>query len=953
MSTAVAAPPGRTRRWRYVVWIAASVLLLFFVGLGFYLNSDAFRQAVRNKVVTQLERMTGGRVELQSLDWKWTTLQCDARGLTIHGLESPAETPYAHADHISVGIRIKSLFSRQIALSNVVVDHLVIHIIVYPDGSTNQPAPKRQSTAGGVSPEHLFDLGINHLEVSDGTLLLNQEQIPFAVTGDRLSAGISYSPAENGYQAKLSISLASARWRNLPAQRGEVDMQVLLRSTDAEIRSLRITMPGSTLQAAGSLRNYSHPEVQAHYTASIDLADAARLARVPELRGGRANLNGNLDYRGDRYSTSGTLHVEKLEWKDPAVHATDVEASSAYYLDPDRVSVTSLSGKIFGGKVAGEVKVNNWNPSVAAKARPERGASEFQFGGLELNRVAVAATEPDIPLRRLDLVGRISGTLKSSWTGPAGNAVTAINLTVTPPETPAPQQVPLNGQLRASYRGDVRVLDVAALNLATRAIRINATGRLGSDKAEARISANSTGLDEIRPMLTAISPGTRIPLVLKGRGSFNGSISGKFNALSTRGRLELDDFDTETAPLQVLEATAAPQMRAQQVQRIHWDSLVADVVYSPSSVSLQNATLRRGQAKATFSASAALRNGRLDEHSSAINLALHVQDAPVEELQPLLGLKYPVTGVLVTDLHITGTPADPRGTGSVHVTRLTVRGEPFRSFRSQVRIAANTLQLSDILLAHNGATVSGNFSHNFAAGYSEFDLTGKNIDLAAPRLFEIPRLTVAGKAAFHVTGSGREDAPVLNGELNLDNLVLNSEAVGSMTITAQTHDADMVLQGRSRFERSSLAMDGDIKLRGDWPGQMKINFANLDFDPIIRAYFQGQITGHSSIAGTVEIHGPFRRPRDLVITGVANQLSAELEHIRLHNDGPVHFSMDSEFARMDQFRLVGDNTDAYVQGGIRLAGDHPLDLHTKGRVDLRLLQGYNPNIIAYGPANFS
>src|SRR6185437_1664986 len=100
------------------------------------------------------------------------------------------------------------------------------------------------------------------------------------------------------------------------------------------------------------------------------------------------------------------------------------------------------------------------------------------------------------------------------------------------------------------------------------------------------------------------------------------------------------------------------------------------------------------------------------------------------------------------------------------------------------------------------------------------------------------------------------------------------------------------------------------------------------------AYFQGQITGHSSIAGAIDIHGPFRRPRDLVISGEADQLSAELEHIKLHNDGPVHFSMDTEYARMDQFHLIGENTDAYVQGGMRLSSDHSLDLRTRGRVDL-------------------
>jgi len=341
------------------------------------------------------------------------------------------------------------------------------------------------------------------------------------------------------------------------------------------------------------------------------------------------------------------------------------------------------------------------------------------------------------------------------------------------------------------------------------------------------------------------------------------------------------------------------------------------------------------------------------DDNSAINLTLHLQDAPVEDLQPLLGVNYPVTGVLVTDLHITGTPVNPKGAGKVQISNLTAYGEPFKVFRSQIQIAGKQLQLTDILLTHNGARLTGAFSHNFAADYSEFDLTGENIDLAALHIFELPRLTIAGKAGFHVTGSGREEAPVLNGELNLRDLVLNHETVGTMQITAETHGTDLVLQGRSRFEGASLNMDGNLRLRDDWPGQMKVKFSNLDFDPLIRAYFQGEITGHSSIAGTIDIHGPFRHPRDLVITGVSDQLSAELEHIKLHNDGPVHFSMDTEYARLDQFHLIGDNTDAYVAGGIRLSSDHALDLRTKGRVDLRLLQGYNPNIIAYGPANFT
>ena len=955
MSTLVAAPPGRKRRFRKVLVIAGLVLVILFAALIVYLNGASFQQSVRNKVVAELERITGGKVELQSLDWKWTSLQFEVRGLTIHGLEAPTEAPYAHADRINAGLKVVSFVSRKIALSNVAVDHLLVHLIIYPDGSTNQPAPKKQQPPEPTPPERLFELGINRLEVSDGTLLLNQEQIPFSLTGERLSAGVSYAPKERGYETNVSMSLVSAKWRELAAQRGDVDLHLLLRNTDAEIRSLRVATQHSTLQASGTLQNYNHPEVHMQYTASVELAEAAKLASIPELRAGHADLKGSLDYRDGRYLTQGNASVKKLEWKDQTLQVADVEGSSAYVIDPSKVSVSKLAARIFSGTVRGDIQVTDWSvPERTRKPRPQKGTANLQVSGLEINRLAAALTEPGIPLRKLELAGAASGEIKASWTGSPDRTVAAINLDITAPQNPAAQQVPLTGELRAVYRADVRTLDVATLNLAARAIRLNATGKLGSDHAQAKLSVNATDLRELRPALAAMSPGTRIPVVLEGHASFNGSVSGKLNALSTRGRLELGNFDTELAPVELPGRTIpTPAQGTRPVQRAHWDALLADLNYSPANLTVQNGSLRRGRAIATFSGSVTLHRGTVEENSSALNISLRLQDAPIEELQPLFGLNYPVSGMLAAELRISGTPANPRAIGSMQISKVSAYGEPFNTFRSQVQLAGKQMQLNDIFLAHNGAKLTGSFGYNFGAGYSQFDLTGDNIDLGAMHIFELPRLAIAGKASFHVTGSGNEAAPVLNGELNLTDLVLNHETVGTMRITAETRGSDLLLQGRSRFESSSLTMDGDIQLRGDWPGHMNLKFAQLDFDPLIRAYFQGQITGHSSIAGNIDIHGPFRRPRDLVITGVADQLSAELEHIRLQNDGPVHFSMDTEFARLDQFHLVGENTDAYVQGGLRLSSDHAIDLRTRGRVDLRLLQGYNPNIVAYGPANFT
>src|ERR1051326_1387793 len=104
---AVAPPPAqkKKRRWLNRLLALAAVLLVLFAALAWYLNTDSFREKVRARVVADLERMTGGKVEIESFTWKFSTLQFEIRNLTIHGREAANEIPYAHADRIRVAVR--------------------------------------------------------------------------------------------------------------------------------------------------------------------------------------------------------------------------------------------------------------------------------------------------------------------------------------------------------------------------------------------------------------------------------------------------------------------------------------------------------------------------------------------------------------------------------------------------------------------------------------------------------------------------------------------------------------------------------------------------------------------------------------------------------------------------------------------------------------------------------
>jgi translocation and assembly module TamB len=942
------APQAKKRKLLRLLGLMGVFTVLILIGLLFYLNSDSFRETVRQRVIAELRQMTGGKVEVESFDWSLSTLHFEARNVTIHGREAAGDVPYAHADRIGVDIKVVSFFSRKISLEKAAIDRLTLHLLVYPDGSTNQPAPQPAGPASELPSQGLFDLAVKQIAVHQGTLILDQETIPFDLDGKDVSAGMNYISGQKAYDGHLDFAPLTISYQNAAPMRAEVHASFLMRDGETEIKSLKLSSGNSRVEASGTVRNYKNPEVALQYQASIDLSEVGREAKQAQLRSGRIELKGASVYQNKRYSSQGNLNFHDLQWHDASVRISGVEGSSPYSATPERIIFSRLIAHAFGGSVQGDVQIANWAvPASGNKAAPLRGTARLHLNGVQISRIAAAVSTAKMPLDKIELAGNVSGDINSSWTGSLKNAVSVVKVDVSPPAVVTPKEVPVTASLQATYRGDVRTLDVAGLTLATRAIRVSATGALGSDKAQARVSLNATDLRELQPALDALDPGTRIPVLLEGRSSFNGVVFGRLDALSARGHLELERFDTEFH--------LARQPKGQHVKppRIHWDALSGDLAYAPSSVSLQRGTLLRGTAQLGFSASATLRQGDFDESTSQLNVTLHIQNENVEDMQSLAGTKYPITGVANADLQATGTLRNLRGGGKLQIAKLIAYGEPFKSFSSDLRFNGTEAQLENILLAHNGARLTGSVAYDMESRVYRFDVSGAKIELANLHRFDLPRLSVQGQAGFHLTGSGTESSPVINGQVDLRNIVLNRETVGSMTVGVETRGEELGLRGRSNFENAELNVDGTVHLRDDWPGQITLKFSHLDFDPLIRAYFQGQITGHSSIAGSVDIRGPMKGPRRLVISGNVSQLSADVENVKLQNDGPIHFGLENEALKVDEFRLTGTETDLSAKGTVQLTGDHMLDLSSRGRFNLKLLQVFNPNLVANGPATFT
>jgi len=949
----------KRRRWvPYAVICAVALATLLL--MAWYLASARFQQRMRRTVVANLEQMTGARVELKSFRWKLSRLEFEARDLTLHGLESSDEVPYAHVDRLWVRLQILSLFRRQIRIREVALEHPVIHIIVYPDGRTNQPPPGTKLTGEAIAGA-LFELTVHRLQVERGELLWNDQRLPLDFTARGLLATMTHHFGERAYHAHIQVAAVETKYGDFPPVHGNTELDLQLEPGRVDLRSFKLVSEGSVLEARGTLSDFRDPKVQLTYNGSLDVVEFGGLLRMPELRRGKLEVNGEGTYHAPGFVSAGRLVLKGVEWRNRSLHLPELTAAARYALSRDRLVIFNLTAQTLGGLISGSAEITNWSqPEVAGRTQSrQRGVAHLRLSGVQLGKLATAVSTTRLPLDRVNPAGAVRGTVDLEWTGSPKNLNATLALDVEPPAYPQPGQLSVTAQVQMVYRGQQAVLDIAQLNIATPAARFHATGVLGSTGTRLSVALSSGDIAELRPLLAAFHE-PALPMEMNGRAAFSGSISGRLAGPAISGHLEITDFDTNLSA-----GPAATPGSGWPTRRMHWDSLSSDLVYSPGELSLHRGMLRRGAAHAAFDFTAALHDGQLQD-VSPIHGRVGISGADLQDVQVLAGTAYPVSGELSVNLTLGGTRGGPAGQGTLEITGGTLADEPFQSLRAALRFAGREVNLEDMVLRRNGAQITGNLAYNFGDTGFHFDLTGRNFQLAKfPRL-QYPHLTLGGVAGFHLQGTGTAAAPVINIELHVRELLLNEEQAGDFDLAGVTHGADLHLTARSHFQTAELAIDGDVRLRGDFPADITLRFSHLDIEPVLSPYLAGKISGHSSMAGAVDLRGPLRRPRDLNLTGHVDQFSAELEKVGIESEGPIQFTLAKERLALDRLHLKGFNrtqrsqngaagptTDLTAGGTIQLGGDQEMDIHADGVLDFGLVQSLNPDLASSGKMEIS
>src|SRR4051794_5271798 len=525
------------------------------ISLIWYSTTPAFQSMVRRRLITELELITGGKVELGSIHATPFRLRIDVRDLTIHGLEKPGEVPYAHVDRMLAQVKVISALGAEFGVSSLTLEHPVVHIIFYPGGTTNQPQPKVERISGKTPVEELFSLSIGELAVHNGEVFWDQEKIPVNFIASDVSATLSYSLLHRHYTGDLRLGKVDTQLKDYRPFSWAAESHFVLTTEGVEVQSLKATSGRSRLQANGRIENFRAPEVQATYIANVDLGELAATARRGDLRRGTMQANGQGKWSSADFSSAGKFQLKDVDYHDLTLDLHKLGAVAEFSVNPKKLSLSQIQVRAFDGTVAGDAELENWNSAptngkaVRGKSLGEqKGSVRLRFKELSASALISAITPSSMPLSRANLVGAASGTVETRWTRSFRNSESIIAVDVVPPKQASAGQLPLTMHTRALYRAAPGELQMSQFDTATRATQVHGSGVISSSSA-LKFTLNTTDIHEWQPVLNAFGEQGRIPLSIHGHATLNGNASGRFPDVTIDASLQAHDFDILLAPL--------------------------------------------------------------------------------------------------------------------------------------------------------------------------------------------------------------------------------------------------------------------------------------------------------------------------------------------------------------------------------------------------------------------
>jgi hypothetical protein len=496
------------------------------------------------------------------------------------------------------------------------------------------------------------------------------------------------------------------------------------------------------------------------------------------------------------------------------------------------------------------------------------------------------------------------------------------------------EPVPIGGDVVYAFGPDD--VEIASSRLATESTFVEFEGRTSYGEAS-RIPFHVSSADwqesdrVFAGLLTAFGVRTRA-IPIGGYGTFDGIMLGSVR----RPRIE-GDF-------------ASDGMRAWDVV---WGAVKGHALIENAYVDASNVEITSGDARITTTGRFSIGYPRRDG-GEEINARIQISGWPVADLRHAFRLdEYNVDGTLSGEFDVRGEYLTPTGSGTMEITDGTAYGEPFESARAAVQLEGEGVRLENLQAMKGGARGTGVAFIGFDGTYN-FNFDAQSIPVESFAAAKRSPLPVSGLLDVAASGSATFASPRYDVRATMRDLFIADEGVGIVTAEFSVGNNLMtVRQLEVASPRLGVIGSGRIALNPEFDTEFSLIVSDASLDPYIRLV-QPRVSPYTTAvaSGSIRVVGSLADVDNLLVDATVDRLDVTLFDYALRNARPIRMAFDKHSIRVNDMRIVGQDTQLDVVGQINLH-DRRIALETTGDANLAVLQGFMANVSSRGMATLS
>ncbi len=932
-----------TQALRRTLSLAAIVTLLLtlFVGLGWWsIHTTWFANVLRSRIIATLSEATGGQVEIRSFSLNPENTHLRLTGVVIHGTEPAGARPLLSVDSAELDFTILSLWRPSVDLESLKIDHPEINLLINLDGSTNIPAPRHPEKTGPL--QRLFDVKIKQLALRNGFLQLLNRRLPFHFESQNTNLLLDYNRVQAGYAVAFQTRIANMNLQQTSFRPLTIRLDGEVFRDHAEVRSLNLVTDhaASTITLKRTAIDFAQGTVDAGVEASLSIDELTQLPKIDDfLRDGRGSVWGNvhIDGRTGQFKFLGKATAQGVNFLTAPFSLRNIAGESDIVADNQGMLLLHAVAHARGARFWGEGSIKHYSLL----------AVDAHFAQLALKEVGSYLTKEAFPW---------SGTVQG-----IGHATAILtepqpdfNIEAKADIEAGAYGIPTSGSVDVTYRLRTAKVDFGDSILHLPHSKVTFRGALDGNLSLAADTSSLTDFQPLIPILQAKIAHADLPgFAAGGRGHFEGALSDLIHQPLIKGNVALDNF---------------------QFRNYNFDSLMAQIAYSPSGVSISHLNLKETGASISGEASANLHNWQFDSEYP-FQLSLRFSNLDVVKTAAMFNsMPLPlIRGVASGSINAQGTADEPRGQGSFGIANLDAYGQQVNKAQFDASLEGNQLRFSKGRVQSGPAVLafSGGYRHsadNWSTGDVEISADTNGFPLAS--LSTVRKLApgMDGRAELHLRAAGKLRTAsfvptTLNGSALFTNVSMSGNPIGNLSATASTAQGasiDFKYSGQLRdakFEGAAQALltngtpiHGDLQLGRIGIGVLKGVVANTSPALPIDGYLDGKLSFSGPLEDPYQITAA-ATVKELQINAAPGALGNGRESnadLVFRNSRPILISFKNGEVDVDSFEIAGRDTNLVLAGSAQPLGDKQLNLKAYGTVDLALFALFDPNVRTSG-----